>query len=126
MLFLLGTFDTLGTLYLLLCHLCQLCHVIFCMRILRILRLSPLIVSIISTVSCDFLHGDLDVLGDIANIATFASAFFHPFLDHFGPKLYILLIYCLCIPYPFPVRSRSIYESSTVLILFEPFLVFLD
>ena len=33
---------------------------------------------------CKFLHGDLDVFGDIANIATFASAFFHHFLDHFG------------------------------------------
>ena len=31
-----------------------------------------------------FLHGDLDVFGDIVNIATFASAFFHSFLDHFG------------------------------------------
>jgi hypothetical protein len=51
------------------------------MRFLRLLRLSPPIVSI---VSCDFLHGDLDVFGDIANIAIIASTFFHLLLGHFG------------------------------------------
>jgi hypothetical protein len=36
--------------------------------------------------SFDFLHGDIDVLGDIANIAIIASAFFHSFFRSFSPS----------------------------------------
>ena len=51
-----------------------------CMRILRILRFLILFGTINSHFShfsqCIFLHGDIVVFGDIANIATFASAIF--------------------------------------------------
>ena len=46
------------------------------MRQLRLLRLSTPIVSIVSKISCKFLHGDIDDLGDIVNIANFANVFF--------------------------------------------------
>ena len=58
-----------------------------------------------------FLHGDIDVFGDIVNIATFASAFFQHFLDHScflsscsHPKNFM---YCLHIVYVFLNYSRS-------------------
>ena len=77
-----------------------------------------------------FLHGDIDVFGDIANIATFASAFFllctfctftfqstnsansamsffHLFLDHLGLFHPFIFSYSLYIVYVFLIHSRS-------------------
>jgi hypothetical protein len=61
------------------------------MRQLRLLRLSTPIVSIVSTVSCKFLHGDID---DIANFAIFASAFFPPSIScGLNPDIHSIIYY---------------------------------
>ena len=38
----------------------------------------------VSIVPSHFLHGDIDDIGDIANFATFANAFFQSFWTIFG------------------------------------------
>ena len=60
-------------------------HAFFCMTILTILAKFAASLPTLPSLPCYFLHGDIDVFGDIANIATFASAFFHHFIDHFEP-----------------------------------------
>ena len=82
-------------------------------------------VSFVSIVSCNFLHGDLDVLGDIANIANFASAFFSSFLRSLLLPLIAnrqpLTLKSLVIPYTFLNHSLII----TLLVLYCPLGVYL-
>ena len=53
---------------------------IFALSVLSLLSVSRLKLTKLSILTCKFLHGDIDVFGDIANIATFASAIFSSFL----------------------------------------------